>query len=77
MLDGYDLDECDPCWSNPMDGLAVELWYVSLFDAVWDSMDLVGLGSGGTQRLPSHYTVPYDQVRTVRSTTCLPLVMTG
>ena len=57
-----------PCWSNPMEGLAVELWYVSLFGAVRDSMDLVGLGSGGPQRLPSHYTVPYDQVRTVEST---------
>ena len=59
-----------------MDGLAVELWYVSLFDAVWDSMDL-DLPLVEPQRLPSHYTVPYDQVRTVRSTTCLPLVMTG
>ena len=67
-----------PCWSNPMDGLAVELWYVSLFGAVRDSMDLdLDLDLVEPPRLPSPYTVPYDQVRTVRSTTCLPLVMTG
>ena len=52
MLDGYVLDGCEPSWSNPMDGLAVELWYVSLFNAVWDSMELVGLGSGGTPETP-------------------------
>ena len=59
-----------------MDGLAVELWYVSLLGAVRDSMDL-DLDLVEPPRLPSPYTVPYDQVRTVRSTTCLPLVMTG
>ena len=42
----------NPCWSNPMEGLAVELWYVSLFGAVRDSMDLVGLVSGGTPETP-------------------------